>query len=200
MRQRLYEAQSLKCQDNVHSSQQEFDKAVLTLSAGLLGLSLGFVKDVVPLNQAVALPLLYLSWCCSGIAILLTLLSFMASKNAFNAQLGELYKEYCGADHVAKPTRAALVTRWLTYGEGAFFVAAVALTVAFAIVNIQSSRAVLGGKSGRSLTEVSDHFVQPGQEKGGAEPAKVIQEPSPNPAEQRPPAQTRGDKLKGTGK
>ncbi len=83
-RQRLYEAQSLKCQDNVHAAQQELDRAVLTLSAGLLGLSLAFIKDVVPLSQAIALWLLYLSWGFSAGAILLTLFSFLASKSAFN--------------------------------------------------------------------------------------------------------------------
>ena len=34
---RLYEAECLKYQDGAHSALQEFDKAILTLSAGLLG-------------------------------------------------------------------------------------------------------------------------------------------------------------------
>jgi hypothetical protein len=37
----------------------EFDKSILTYSSGGLGVSLAFVKDIVPLAQTVALPLLY---------------------------------------------------------------------------------------------------------------------------------------------
>jgi hypothetical protein len=126
--------------------------------------------------------------------------SFVASKNAFNAQQSELYDNYFGADHVAKPTRAALITRWLTYSEGVFFLVAVALTVAFAILNIQNSRANLGKTNGHSDTEMSDHSTQPGYEKRGVEPAKVIQVPPPNPTEQRPPDQTPNHKEGGKSK
>jgi hypothetical protein len=137
MRQRLYEAQCLKCQDNVHSVQQEFDKAILTLSASLLGVSLAFIKDIVPLDQAINLPMLYASWVFSVGAIVLTLASFLASKNAFNAQLPVLYKEYISPETIVKPTRAALFTRWLTYGEAACFLVSILLTVGFAVRNVQ---------------------------------------------------------------
>lgn len=184
MRDRLYEAQCLKCQDNVHSSQQEFDKAILTLSAGLLGVSLAFVKDIVPLPQAIALSLLYVSWGLSAGAILLTLISFWASKNAFNAQLGMLYEGYVNPNHAPKATRAALITRWLTYGEGCCLMSAVALTVTFAILNVQNVNARRAKED--SVAEMSKHSTPPGQEQRGVEPAKVIQVPRPNPTEQRP--------------
>jgi hypothetical protein len=183
MRQRLYEAQCLKCQDNVHSAQQEFDKAILSLSAGLLGLSLAFIKDIVPLSQATALFLLYLSWVLSAGAVLLTLVSFWASKRAFNAQLGALYDEYFGTEQTPQPTRAALVTRWLTYGEGGCFALAVLLTVTFAIVNVRTSSVMAVEDRGDSITTMSKHSETPAPEKRGVEPSRPIQLPRPNPGQ-----------------
>jgi hypothetical protein len=139
LRDRLYEQQSLKCQDNVHQSQRDFDSAILTLSAGLLGLSLAFVKDIVPLAEAIDLPLLYCSWGLSVLAILFTLISFRTSAQAFDAQLPELCKQYIDPNYAPKTTSQAKITRWLTGFECASFIIAVLLTIAFAIVNVQNS-------------------------------------------------------------
>ena len=144
-RQRLYEAQCLKCQDNVHSVQQEFDKAILTLSAGLMGISLAFIKDIVPLELAIDLPLLYASWVFGVGAIIVTLASFWTSKNAFNAQLAVLYEEHMSPGKTLGPTRAALFTRWLTCLEAACFLVSILLTVGFAVGNIQGVAQRRGG-------------------------------------------------------
>jgi len=77
---KLYEALCLKYQDGAHASLQEFDRAILTLSAGSLGLSLAFIKDVVPLRNAVHLGFLFGSWYLFGSSVLLTLISFIASQ------------------------------------------------------------------------------------------------------------------------
>ncbi len=82
-RRKLYESQCFKYQDGANAAIQEFDRAILTLSAGSLGLSLAFLRDVVPLKSALNLSVLFGSWCLFGGAILLTLLSFFASQKAF---------------------------------------------------------------------------------------------------------------------
>ena len=138
MRQRLFEAQCLKCQDNAHAAQQEFDKAVLALAAGLLGISLSFIKDIVPLQLAIGLPMLYTSWFFAIGAIILTLASFRASQKAFNDQLPVLLAEYMKPDQPQKPTRAAIFTRWLTYCEAACFLVSVTLTIGFAVLNVEN--------------------------------------------------------------
>src|SRR5580698_4563845 len=114
MRQRLYEAQCLKCQDNVHAAQQEFDKAILTLSAGLLGISLAFIKDIVPLEHAFNLSLLYASWVFAVVAMILTLLSFLASKHAFNAQLQRHITEYADYTDSASSRESILYTECMS--------------------------------------------------------------------------------------
>lgn len=44
------------------SNSQMLDKAILSLSSAGLGVSLAFIKNVVPLDKATNLYLLYLSW------------------------------------------------------------------------------------------------------------------------------------------
>ncbi len=45
-----------------NKEQAEYDKQLLTLSAGTLALSLSFIKDVVPLEDAIFLWALYFVW------------------------------------------------------------------------------------------------------------------------------------------
>ena len=44
------------------SNSEKFDNAILTLSTGALGISLAFIKDIVPLKIAQNLWLLKASW------------------------------------------------------------------------------------------------------------------------------------------
>jgi len=52
---RLYEAQALANRERGARVKEAFDKALLTLSAGALGVSLAFIKDVAPLSTAICL-------------------------------------------------------------------------------------------------------------------------------------------------
>src|SRR4051794_31198778 len=45
---------------------ENLDKAILSLSSGALVLSMAFFKDVVPIEQAVGIDILFLSWICLG--------------------------------------------------------------------------------------------------------------------------------------
>lgn len=50
---------------NRHLSNTEaFDKAVLSLSSAGLGVSLAFIKDIVPIHTIINIRLLYISWLC----------------------------------------------------------------------------------------------------------------------------------------
>jgi hypothetical protein len=46
----------------INSDQAEYDKQLLTLSSAFLGVSLGFIKDVVPLKDAICVPVLYTAY------------------------------------------------------------------------------------------------------------------------------------------
>jgi len=67
---------------------------LLTLSSSALGLSLAFIKDIVPLARALWLPLLYASWVLFVLCIVATLASFQVSIAAQNKHLFFLQKYY----------------------------------------------------------------------------------------------------------
>lgn len=54
----------------------QFDKAILTLAAGALALSLTFIKDVAPAPDALIIGLLTGAWACFIASLCLTLISF----------------------------------------------------------------------------------------------------------------------------
>jgi hypothetical protein len=197
-RSRLYEQLCLKYQDGAHASIQEFDRAILTLSAGLLALSLAFIKDVVPLTAAIDLFLLFWSWGLFGTSILLTLVSFIASQKAFQRSQESAYAYYMEHNHevLSKPHVSTRVTRYLTSGEGGCFVAALGLTLAFAIINVNHASGKIGAISMNSGgSKVSDKLEQKILNvplKEGVQPADLIKVPEPPrlvvPPNQAPPA------------
>jgi hypothetical protein len=143
-RQRLYEEQALKYQDGAHAAFDAFDKAILTLSAGALGLSLVFIKDVVPLATAIRLGLLFWSWALFGASILLTIVSFILSHQAFEHQKKMAYKYYIEENEEAIHERSwALATRYVTYFAGGSFAAGLVLTLVFAIQNVRHASAII---------------------------------------------------------
>lgn len=63
------------------------DKAILTLSAGALGLSLTYLDKISPHNSQCLKLILLLSWIGFTLSILLTLISFIVSEKAYNRQI-----------------------------------------------------------------------------------------------------------------
>ncbi|MGB9103724.1 MAG: hypothetical protein WCC59_03105 [Terriglobales bacterium] len=57
--ERLYDEYRRKVFDDIKSGSENFDRSLLTLSSGALGLSLAFIKDIVRLEKAVWMPLLF---------------------------------------------------------------------------------------------------------------------------------------------
>ena len=76
------------------ASADAFDKALLTFSSGTLALSLAFIKDLIPLKGAVHLTVLFASWACFLLCIVITILSFRFSIAAMDMQLVSLEKYY----------------------------------------------------------------------------------------------------------
>lgn len=75
--------------DQRHESQAEADKLVVTLAGVSLGLSMGFIKDVVPLAHSVLLPLLFFSWFGFGTSIISTLVSHYLSLKTVNDHIDQ---------------------------------------------------------------------------------------------------------------
>jgi hypothetical protein len=74
-------------------SSSQFDKQVLFLASGALGLSFVFIKDIVKLNEAANKWLLILSWALFGTVILLSIISHYTSLKAINKKIRSMNNE-----------------------------------------------------------------------------------------------------------
>jgi len=63
-------------------SQDQYDKTLLTISTGALGLSFAFIKDIVNISSATNINFLTGSWICLTLSILCILISFLSAKYA----------------------------------------------------------------------------------------------------------------------
>ena len=67
---------------------EDFDKALLTLSGGALGISMTFIKDIVikPEHKWI----LVISWTCFGLSIIILLLGFHVCRKAYMQEIVSL--------------------------------------------------------------------------------------------------------------
>ena len=74
-------------------SASQFDKNILYISSGALGLSISFITDIVKLSNASYKWILGTSWITLSIVILFSLLSHFFSMKAINFRMQNLFKE-----------------------------------------------------------------------------------------------------------
>ncbi|MBK8902969.1 MAG: hypothetical protein IPM53_17395 [Anaerolineaceae bacterium] len=115
-------------------AQEDFDKTILTLSGGALGISIAFVKDVIggnPIEYAWALAWAWISW---SVSLTCILTSFYLSQQALRKSIrqvdsGEIYQE----------TPGGRFSKFTSYANGLgiiFFILGVLLIVLFAYRNL----------------------------------------------------------------
>ena len=126
------------------SSSENFDKAVLTFSSAGLALSVGFLKDFVPIQGAAAPWTLYWSWALFTAATCATIISFLVSGQALEAQKGRAYAYYMQGDDDALERGNAWDrgTRLLNYTSGGSFLLAMILSVVFISINLEKGSAM----------------------------------------------------------
>src|SRR5579871_2484192 len=115
---------------------RSYDKAILTMTAGGLGLSLTFIKDIVPDFAACTSWLLYLGWALLVTSLLTTLCSFRASVQAFRRQRAILDRIQRGeGTHENSVNHVSRVTAWLNYASLVAFVGGAAAVTLFVALN-----------------------------------------------------------------
>lgn len=150
---RLYDEHRRQTWADIQSSTDSFDKSMLAISSAALGLSLTFIKDVVPLTDAEYLWALYTSWIAFGLCITLTVFSFQLSIGALNKNLVYLYEFYKEGkqDSFNKEgwcSRCLSAFTWLTC---VLFLAGLVCTLIFCVHNV--SREHMKEAEGTRLTE-----------------------------------------------
>lgn len=121
--------------DAERESARSFDKSMITLSAGALGLSITIIRHVAPTPQVVML--LYFAWGGFIFALLCTLTSFLLSQSALRRQREILDLDYEGG----KPARdqkncQAAITNCLNWLSIISFIVGVICFVLFGIKNL----------------------------------------------------------------
>ena len=120
------------------SNSEKYDNAILTLSTGVLAISLAFIKDIVPLDKSQYVFLLIISWCSFGSAIISTLVSFALSQVAIKRQLEYAEKYYLEEreEFLRKKNCPALWTEFINYASGTLFISGIIATIFFVSLNI----------------------------------------------------------------
>ena len=143
----------------IRSSSDDFDRNILQLSVAFLGVSLSFMKDVVPITSATHLPCLYSSWWCFASATALVLISFWISGKAHFCYLRQLDDAYVrNREMYAWANSWDRHLKWLNPTSGSLFLAGVFLSVVFVLVNVKE-RSEMKHKDEGSRTVTHDGRV-----------------------------------------
>jgi hypothetical protein len=138
----LYNEHRKQAWQDIQTSTDQFDRSLLTLSSGALALSLAFIKDLVPLKDAVGIYWLYSSWISLALCILVTLGSFLISDRAQRKHLSYYYKWYVEGmeEYLGKRSRWSKALVWCSLGGGLLFLGGLICTMMFAYENIRRLR------------------------------------------------------------
>lgn len=147
-------------------SQEDFDKTVLSLSGGALGISFVFLKDVIGTNTIQFPSLLLAAWICWAFSSLSVLLSFHMSRLALRVAIGQVDN---GTIYKATPGgKYASLTAGLNVAGALLFVAGIVSITAFVAFNVPS----------KGASDVKQQVQQTAPPPGSAS-TKASQQPPP---------------------
>ena len=119
----------------LQKTEDSYDKAVLTLSGGALGISFAFVKNIIGTEQIFYPNFLFYSWLCWGFSVTFALFSFFFSilslkKAIQQLDLGKIYNERPGSYW-------SVITSLLNIFGGLLFLIGVIFISVFALKNLR---------------------------------------------------------------
>lgn len=137
-RKRLHEMLSQRAWQDMQDSSDQFDKQLLTISSGALGISLAFVKDIVPVKEAQEMAVLFFSWMSFLLCILLTASSFLFSMQAQRLRIEHLRFFYLDKknEYFDKKTIYMHLLDWCRYLGIVFLLLGLGLTIRFCYTNL----------------------------------------------------------------
>jgi hypothetical protein len=113
-----------------------YDKAVMTLSGGALGLSVTFLKDIVGQSTRVSIQRLEWSWMCLSLSLLSMLASMLFSQWALRSAIRQVDKKTVGNERVGGGF--SILTAALNIVSGLSCFAGIALLAWFSFANIKN--------------------------------------------------------------
>lgn len=173
------------------SNSENYDKAVLSLSTAFLGFSLAFIKDIVPVQWADWLGILYFSWFALAGAILATIVSFWLSQRGIDVQLKKA-EDYYLRDDLGALTKGGMAkaTDWANGTSGVLFLLGVSLTTAFVVLNFERSMKMSYERKitqdGAPIPRMQEVPLTKGAPIPNPQPAPQNQQPQSKPAQSTP--------------
>jgi hypothetical protein len=141
-RKRLYERHRDDLSKREISNAENHDKSILTYSAAGLGLSLGLLKDFIPIAQAQYSWALYGSWIFFALAMISVIVSYPLSQKVIRLQLDRAKRYYLDNTETAFNERtkwefhADLLNQWVSPTT---FILAIILTTLFVSTNLKGA-------------------------------------------------------------
>jgi hypothetical protein len=124
----------------IKDSQSEYSKQLLSLSSAILALSVAFLKNLVSIQSAIWLPLLYVSWALFLATIFITLVAIKISIKAHQIYKDDLDKILDGKiNTVGETWRDRLMPKVSWLSTTCFAIGILSLVV-FSVVNIQKEK------------------------------------------------------------
>ena len=125
-------------------SQEDFDKTVLTLSGGALGISFAFLKDIIGTEPIHYAALLITSWSAWGLSMLCVLTSYFCSHMAIRRMIRQIDEDTFHIEKKGGAWRDA--TASLNVVGAVFFIAGVLSITVFAAKNLHEKGDALNAK------------------------------------------------------
>jgi len=138
VRESLYDKTREELLAQQRSNAETYDKSLLALSSGLLGISLAFIKDVVTLAHAEYKYLLFASWIGFGLTIILTIASIIYGQCKIRQLLDAAERYYLKEKEEAREESVKISNKIDRFNiwSGSVFILAIVFSISFVILNL----------------------------------------------------------------
>jgi hypothetical protein len=199
----LYNEHRRQAWQDIQSSKDNFDKNLLTLSSAALGVSLIFIKDIILLQKAGWLWLLYTSWISFSGCILVTVASFQVSIVAQHQYLEYLWHYYILRDpkyfNKQKRSGPSKALTWMTWAASALFILGIASTLVFCCENASRRSSMTDSKTVPVKEARAPFNMTPTLDSVGEQRGRQPVEMTPVVPQTQPPVSTQQDTSGGNG-
>jgi len=146
-----------------------YDKWILTLSGGALGLSITFIDKIAKNPTLDTLFWLKFSWACLVISLLAALLSLVTSQSAIRENRKELDLAHSEnrAPNLSFPRWFTCITNGLNWGSLFMFILGVIFLCIFSFQNIDHKIANGGNEHGKNTTQTTSNTASEEKDRGG---------------------------------
>lgn len=117
-----------------NEAQDQYDKTVLYLSTGALGISFTFLKDIVNVDNAIAIIWLIGAWVSWAVSVSAILWSFFSSRLALRKAIQAIDEEKFPEN------KADLVTTILNFLSGILFIVGLICIIVFVTKNLEVNK------------------------------------------------------------